>query len=127
MASYEPGVCNIGRRQVRLRYLLGAIGFAAAAAYLPWFVTSGLPDPYLLAVFFPLLIGFEGVLQGRTRFCATFGISGVYDFAGSGGRRGRVEEEEARRRDLRKAVRIHLYSLLGAVLATLILYLLATA
>ncbi len=124
MSEYRPGVCNIGRNQARWRYLLGAIGFAAAVLYVYWFVGSGLPDLYLAAVFFPLWVGFEGLLQGRMHFCATFGVMGVFDLRGSGGTRGRVADEEAHRLDLKRSIQIHLYSLAAAAIVTVTLYLL---
>lgn len=124
MAQYRSGVCNIGRNQTLLRYAMGAIGFAAAALYLYWVLGSGLPRVYVLAAFFPLLVGFEGLIQGRAGFCATFGLVGVFDFRGSGGERGRVESEEALRRDRRRALKIHLYSVVSAAVVTAAAYLL---
>jgi len=121
--EYQSGICNIGQRQTRLRYLLGAIGFAAALLYVYWFTGSGLSNLYLLAAFFPLLIGFEGAIQGRMNFCATYGLTGLYDLRGSGGERGRVEDPEHRKEDREKALMIHGYSIVAAVLVTATLYL----
>lgn len=122
-SEYEPGICNIGRNQVLLRYVMGSIGFAAAALYVYWFLGSGLSRVFVLAVFFPLLIGFEGVFQARMSFCATFGVMGLFDFRGSGGERGRVHDPEAHRRDIRMSVKIHLYSALSAMALTVGAYL----
>ncbi|MBS1263155.1 MAG: hypothetical protein MAG715_00325 [Methanonatronarchaeales archaeon] len=124
MSEYRPGVCNIGRDQALWRYLIGAIGFSAAALYVYWFVGSGLPRLYLAAASFPLWVGLEGVLQARLRFCAAFGAMGVFDLRGSGGTRGRVTEGEDHRRDVRRAIQIHVYSAAAAVVVTASLYLL---
>lgn len=124
MAEYRSGVCNIGRNQVLLRYAMGAVGFAAAGLYLYWFLGSGLSRVFVLVAFFPLLVGFEGLYQGRTGFCAAFGVMGVYDFRGSGGGRGRVESEDAHRRDRQRALKIHLYSGISAAVLTAAAYLL---
>ncbi len=115
--TYEPGFCNIGYTEQRKRYAFGAVGGILAVTVL----VSGTPfsSPFAaVALFLALVVGFEGTYQGYLQFCAGFAASGVYDVSGDGSDRQDVEDWAARERDVRKARRIHLYSILSAVILT---------
>ena len=59
------------------------------------------------------------VLQAAFRFCAGFGFRGVSNF-GAVGRTQAVPDDEARRSDRRKALRLAAYSSLIGVAAALV-------
>ncbi len=125
MPGYEPGVCNIGRSEIGKRYALAALGLGAAALLCIAVLAFGLPRPILLVSFIFLLLGFEGRYQGLFGFCAGFAARGIYDFTGSEGKRGRITRKEFHGKDMRKAMRIHAYSIASGVAVVAIIYLAA--
>ncbi|MGB9987007.1 hypothetical protein [Salarchaeum japonicum] len=127
MTEYQPGVCNIGAGEQRKRYAFGVAGFAVAAAVAVAVYAFSFPAVWMLAAVVPLFAGFEGVLQGAQRFCAGFATAGIYDVSDSANDRHEVVDDAARRADRRKAVRIHVQSLVGAAVTGAALYLLAVA
>ena len=86
-----------------------------------------LPTWSLFVCFFPLYIDAEGFLQGYFKFCAGFAARSIFDFSGSSSEKGKVTDKEAHNLDMRKAMRINLYSLVTAAVVTAIIYLAATA
>ncbi|WP_226022037.1 hypothetical protein [Halomicrobium salinisoli] len=122
MSEYRPGACNIGPEQRRKRRFAGAVGVVAAAAYVGWILLSGRPPESLLGVFPLLFAGFLGLLQDYFRFCVAFGALARYDLSGSGGDAGRIGDDEAVRRDRRRAVRILAAAAVIAAAATGAIY-----
>jgi hypothetical protein len=123
MSGYTPGVCNIGRNEIRKRYALAVAGFIISALVCYVILAYGLPRWALLASFIPLIMGFEGFYQGHFRFCAGFAAAGVYDFTGSGGSRKKVVDAGSHRKDMAKAMQIHIYSAVSSVIVIIIIYL----
>ncbi len=123
MAKYQPGVCNIGKNEIRKRYALAAAGFAVSAIFVCLALLYGLPKWALFITFVPLVMGFEGFFQGYLRFCAGFAAAGIYDFAGSGGSRNKVADMESHREDLKKAMKIHAYSVFSSIVVVAVIYL----
>jgi len=121
--GYVPGVCNIGKNEIRKRYALAVVGFAVAAVFSYAVLSYGLPRWALLLSFLPLMMGFEGFYQGYLKFCAGFAAAGIYDFAGSGGSRNKVANHESHTKDMGKAMRIHAYSIASCVIVAVIIYL----
>lgn len=80
MTGYEPGTCNIGRRQRLRRAAVAAAAFVLSAGYVAAYFVGLLPKLLLLGVFVPLVIGFEWGLQAYEAFCVTLGVLGRYDF-----------------------------------------------
>ena len=122
MAGYQPGVCNIGKNEIRKRYALAAAGFVVSALAACLMLFYGLPRWALLITFRPLVMGFEGFFQGRQKFCAGFAAAGIYDFAGSGGSRNKVADAESHKKDMGKAMQIHMYSIISSIIVVSIIY-----
>jgi glucan phosphoethanolaminetransferase (alkaline phosphatase superfamily) len=117
-AEYIPGVCNIGRAEVRQRKLIGWLGLAATVAAWVACVVLKVSSLWRLALFIPASIAATGFLQAAWHFCATFGVLGVSNFGPNVGRTDTVEQAEFRRQDRRMALKIIALSLLaGAVIA----------
>src|SRR5262245_8514839 len=95
--DYVPGVCNIGRAEVRQRWLIGWVGLAATAV--AWIACSAFEVAPLwrLALFVPASIAATGFLQAAWHFCATFGVLGLSNFGPNVGRTDTVEQAEFRR------------------------------
>ncbi len=121
MAGYRPGICNIGINEIRKRYAFGAIGLVLALLLAYLLFSSSSPRIYRLALFIPLFMAFEGFYQGYFGFCVGFATLGIYDFAGSGGGRGKANDEQ-HRTDMARAMAINIYSALSGLAVTLIVY-----
>lgn len=68
-------------------------------------IVSGAPREWRLLLFFPSAGGAVGYLQTWLRFCAAFGLLGVFNFGRLGETR-RVADDAALARDRRKALAI---------------------
>jgi hypothetical protein len=121
--SYSPGVCNIGKNEIRKRYATGFVELTITGVLVYAIAQFSLPAWSLLACFIPLFLGAEGFLQGHFKFCAGFAARSVFDFSGSSNEKGKVTDREAYNLDMWKAVRINLYSFVIAAVATTIIYL----
>jgi hypothetical protein len=104
-SGYQPGVCNIGPQEIRRRQMAGVVGVAAAIALAALLLVLDAPPAARLLVALPLTAGFNGFLQARLHFCATYGLRGIRNL-GAIGDKERVEDVEARRADQRKALGI---------------------
>lgn len=111
--EYQPGVCNIGKREQRKRYFLGAAGFTAAGIIVILSSFNYLePAPgFVLPVL--LFVGFNGFIQGRLRFCAGYGLTGKENADDTA---PESTPDDSKREDLLEALRIQLYSLFGTAL-----------
>ena len=125
MESYKPGVCNIGRNEIRKRYASGFIFLFIAGVLVISVAAFSLPKLSLLFCVVPLFLSSEGFYQGYFRFCAGFAARSIFDFSGSSGEKGRVSDDEAHGLDMRRAKMINLYSVVTAALVTLVIYLAA--
>lgn len=123
MVDYRSGACNIGRAERRKRYVLGISALAAALVGV-W--RTGIATPLEAAGVLALLfMGFEGVYQGKTGFCAAFGHIGIYDVSDSGKAPDQVRDPADRRTDWRRAMQVHALSA-GAALAVMAVLLVLT-
>jgi fatty acid desaturase len=121
--QYIPGVCNIGRAEIRQRKLVGWISLAVTAgAWLALAILDVAPA-WRLTLFVPASIAATGFLQAAWHFCATFGVLGRSNFGPSAGKTDTVEQAEFRRQDRRTALRIiALSALAGAAVAAIAYY-----
>lgn len=116
-SEYIPGVCNIGRAEIRQRKVIGWFGLAVTVG--AWIACSvfEVAPVWRLALVAPASIAATGFLQAAWHFCATFGVLGLSNF-GSVGRTDTVEQAEFRRQDRRTALKIIALSLVaGAIVA----------
>jgi len=115
---YIPGVCNIGRAEIRRRRQSGWFGLGLTVVLWALFVLLGVAAPWRLVLFLPAAVGAAGFLQAALHFCAAFGMRGVFNFGPAVGTTDTVEQAEFRRKDVAKARLIALYSaLIGLVIA----------
>jgi len=116
--EYIPGACNIGPAEIKRRIQSGWIGLGVTILLWAAFVIFRVPAPWRLLLFFPAMMSATGFLQAALRFCAAFGMRGVFNFASTVGTTETVEQAEFRLKDRRKALLIALYAaLLGAAAA----------
>src|SRR5262245_46302717 len=116
--QYIPGVCNIGRAEIRQRWLIG-YGAAILAVVLAGLLIIVRAEPeWRLLLFFPTFVAAVGFLQAAWHFCAKFGLNGVFNVGPNVGRTDTVEQAEFRRQDRRTALKIiNLSALAGAIVA----------
>jgi hypothetical protein len=121
MTDYQPGVCNIGEPEQRLRLITGILSMISAGLVLFLILRFGIPRISYIAIFILLLFGFEGLVQYEEKFCAGYAVLGYYNLSDTLGDAKKVQQEKERRRDLLKAFEIHVFSLSAAAIATLLL------
>jgi hypothetical protein len=121
--EYQPGECNIGRPERRVRYGFGAVGFAAAGALVAAAVVLSWPRWTLLSTVVPLFGGFIGVIQGRKAFCVRYAWAGIHNVSDRLGDATTVADRDAAREDHRRAQRLVAQSAGYAAAVALALYL----
>jgi len=116
--QYIPGVCNIGRAEIKRRKIVGWIALATTVALWAALAAAGASAAWRLVLFVPATVAAIGFLQAAWHFCANFGLRGVLNFGPNVGKTDTVEQAEFRRQDRRKALQIIGLSLLaGAAVA----------
>jgi len=122
--TYVPGVCNIGPAEIARRKRLGAVAAAGTVALAAPLVLLPVPRPWRLLVAVPAAGAAVGYLQAALRFCARFGMAGLFNVAGDIGDEEEVWQQEYRVKDQRKAVAILAGSIgIGAAAAALVMLL----
>ena len=117
-AEYIPGVCNIGRLEMRRRLFVGWVGAFLTIACFVLFFTVDMPREWRLAVLFPASFAAAGFLQYGMHFCAAFGLLGVFNLSAREGKTDTVLESSFRRKDRVKALIIlSLISLISVAVA----------
>lgn len=121
--EYEPGACNIGRAERRVRYGFGAASFVVAAGLVLAVPVLSWPRWVLLLSVLPLFGGFIGYYQGREAFCVRFAVAGVYNVTDRLGTHERVAGDDASRADRRRARRLTARAALSAAVVAFVVYL----
>src|SRR6266436_7819935 len=125
--EYVPGKCNIGRRGRAIRVTTGLVLIAISIVIGITFVE---PINHLLslALVVPFYVGILACLEGSMSFCVLHAVRGTYDLNEPHGFASRksgtlesIGSEDWKKLDRRKALRMHLEALSGAVLLALLL------
>ena len=125
--EYVPGKCNIGRRGRAIRLTTGVV-LIAISIILGILVLNPINHWLSLVLAVPAYIGLLACLEGSMSFCVLHAARGTYDLNEPRGFASKksstlqsVGSEEWKRLDKRKAVRMHLEALTGAVLLAVLL------
>jgi len=122
--QYIPGVCNIGKSEIKRRKQAGWSGLIITLILLGLLIYFDMPRSWRLVIFIPAMMTAIGFLQAQMHFCAYFGMQGVFNFSPEIGKTDTVEQAEFRAMDRRKAWQIITYSaIIGAVIAIISYYL----
>lgn len=105
-STYIPGVCNLGRAEIRQRWIVAWLGIAITIACLLLFSLVETPWYFKVLIFVPASLGAGGMLQALFQFCIKFGFQGVFNFGPEVGKTDTVEQAEFRRKDRIKAIQI---------------------
>jgi hypothetical protein len=125
--EYVPGKCNIGRRGRAIRVTTGLVLIAISIVIGITFVK---PVNHLLSLSLvvPFYVGVLAILEGSMSFCVLHAARGTYDLNEPHGFASmksdtlqKVESEDWKKLDQRRALWMHLQALTGAVLLALLL------
>ncbi len=122
MPEYIPGECNIGPEEIQRRRRVGLAGILTTVGILGVLYVINANPVLALLLFFPAAAAAIGLLQAGAKFCAFFGIRGVYNVAYSVGHTDTVAQAEFRKIDRRKALQILLLGLVISIAAALLSY-----
>jgi cytochrome c biogenesis protein CcdA len=103
--GYHAGACNIGPQEIAARRRAGHVGLAFTLGLLAVLVLIGAPPIWRLAIAVPAAGTAVTYLQAILRFCVAFGWMGVFNF-GTVGTTTSVQDDEARRADRARALRM---------------------
>lgn len=103
--GYESGACNIGPAEIAYRRRWGHAGLVVTLLTFALLLWSGAPPLARFIVALPAAGTAVGYLQAWLRFCAAYGVLGVFNFGRLRDTR-RVEDPAARVRDRMKALQI---------------------
>jgi hypothetical protein len=125
--EYVPGRCNIGRRGRAIRLTTGLV-FIALSIILGLTVLNPLNRLFSLVLLFPFYVGILAGLEGSMSFCVLHAARGTYDLnepRGFATKKSdtlqKVGSDDWKRLDRRKALKMHLEALTGAVLLAMLL------
>lgn len=121
--GYRPGACNIGDEEIARRRRSGHAALAVGIAVFIVLLAIGAPRESRLILFIPAAGSAIGYLQAGARFCAAFGLLGVFNFGPLGGT-SRITDPEAVGRDRRRAMALIAASAvvgLGVALAAMLI------
>lgn len=107
---------NIGPAELRKRRVVGAVGLAVCALGSVVLIADGAPRLWRLILFLPWWTACLGIFQARARVCVALAARGLRNLDGKQEPQPLVELEEVQR----EARRVHVRSLLTAVLLTLL-------
>jgi hypothetical protein len=125
--GYVPGKCNIGRRGRAMRFSTGAV-LIALSVFLGLAVLGQLFWAEKFVLVLPIYVGLLTILEGSMSFCVLHATRGTYDlqepmgFASTGSKTiKRIESEDWKKLDRRKALKMHAEAAVGSVLLALLL------
>ena len=122
-ATYIPGVCNVGKNEIRQRKLVGLVGLFFSISSLIGLMAIDAPRGLRLGIFFPIMVAAVGYVQVRSKFCLAYGFAGTFNL-GKLGDISRVSDPINRIADRRTAFKILLKSFLLASIATMVVFVL---
>ncbi len=69
-------------------------------------------------MFLPVFVSALGFLQAALHFCVAFGMQGVYNVMNQAGKTESISQQEFRRQDQKKVVKIFAYATIVSLLVT---------
>ena len=78
--THQPGVCNIGPAETRVRQMTALVGFVLTIALFIFLRAIKAPQAFYTFEFFPVALFTIGWVQASSRFCIYFGFKGIFNF-----------------------------------------------
>jgi hypothetical protein len=117
--NYIPGVCNIGREEIKKRNLVGTAALIITVIAYFFFVFFDASSVVRFLIFIPAVISAAGFLQARMHFCFYYGLTEMFNFD-SIGKTTKVENDEFVKKDKKRARQIIYYALSTGIAVGLI-------
>ncbi len=123
--SYQPGVCNIGAEERAFRLQLGLIWSVLTIILVALIILFDLNTFFNLLVLPFSFLGAIGIIQARFKFCAYYGMAGVYNFTKSLITRSETTKKENIKKDRGTALKIIAMSTIVAACITFVSFILS--
>lgn len=120
--KYIPGVCNIGPQERQLRKIGGWAGIGLFLALFTVLYFSRAPLWTRWFLFLPALVAATGWVQYTNHFCVNFGMRGLMNMDKAAFQTDNVVEEEFKRKDRQRSLKLIGFSVLVSLGATLAAY-----
>ena len=126
-AAHQPGVCNIGPAEIRVRQLSALAGVVLTVALYIILRTMKVSQVLYALEFFPVVLFTTGWNQARSRFCIYFGIKGIFNFGDliNSSSAGTIDDAAFRAADRAMALKLIGRSIILALSITVILILIS--
>ena len=118
---YVPGVCNIGKKELKRRKVSVFVTIAITIILIMILLLLPVNRYWRLILFLPVTSLAVGVQQWYFHFCVLFGIKGVFNF-GNTGKTDSVDQVIFRRKDREKAQRMIIVGIIVGIIADLLFY-----
>lgn len=122
--KYVPGVCNIGPKEIENRKRFGYLGFILTIFTIAIILLLNIPSILRIVIFLPIFLTTISFLQAKFHFCAEFAMTGVFNFSDKLRKTESIVQQEFRKQDQAKALKILGISLLISTILTIIFILL---
>ncbi|HSY77193.1 MAG TPA: hypothetical protein VK890_10075 [Bacteroidia bacterium] len=119
---YIPGVCNIGKQEIKRRRNGAIFGTILTTIIIAILLLSHTDKLWRFLVFLPLVSVGIGFQQWYYKFCAGFGMKGVFNFKELGESIS-VEQAEMLKADKAKAINMIATSVIFGLVLTIVFYL----
>lgn len=104
--AYRPGTCNIGPAEIAARRRSGHAGVAVTLLLLATLVVLDADPLWRLALAIPAAGAAMGYLQAALRFCAGYGMRGIFNVGEALRDTTEVTDAEARSVDRRRSLEL---------------------
>jgi hypothetical protein len=118
--AYIPGVCNINRKEIANRRMIGFISLAVLIVLLAILVFSGVTRWLRLIIALPAIIMISGFLQARNHFCVGYAGAGQQNATEGSDKAVEVIEDAARKADKKRASTMNRQSFVGGIVIALL-------
>lgn len=118
---YIPGVCNIGKEEIRKRTKAGWSGLILTIITAALVLWLGADRWWRLLIFIPAMMSATGFIQAYSKFCVYFGFGHLFNF-GETGKKDTIVQAEFRAKDRVRAWQVLGYALGVSIVITLLFF-----
>jgi len=122
-SEYIPGVCNLGKSEIRQRQVVALFGIFLTVSTATTLLATDQSRTSRLSIFIPALVFSIGFVQSRSKFCLAYGLAGTFNFERLG-KITKVQSAEDRKADRKTAIAILLKSAALTALITAVFFVL---
>ena len=119
--QYVPGVCNIGKDEIKRQKVGVLLSFAVTIIVIMVLLLLPANRYWRLILLFPVTSFTVSLQQWYFHFCVAFGLKGVFNF-GDFGKTDSVEQANFRKKDCAKAYRMISVGIVVGIIADILFY-----